>query len=216
MQSLDDKREAIKSLLPFIYYHLDFVPGALHVQRYGESEGNEGPPPRAYFIDCNGRCQTCLAWHRSVGKKPACPPEERWVIEYGTLRRKYRIRDIETAILGLADFDRIIAQAVWMTWVEPWPEWTPRYDEAAPLAEQGLEWLAHEIEGDVLGMGEMEPPRRTRISISERDRQIVQMRVDGASYGEIVRKLGCSKTTVRAVLADKRVSRGRTISAVGT
>lgn len=189
MQSLTDKAAAIESLLPFIYAHLDLHPDAMKPPRYGDSEGGAGHVTHSYYVGCNGRCFTCLAYFKASNRRPDCPPEESWVVMGRRLRRDYRITDLEAAILRLADYNRLWAQAVWMTFVEPWPEWMPRTQEE--LAKEGVMWLAWDIPGDVRGYGERVEPR---------DNQIRQLASQGYTQRRIAKEIRCSLREVNKVL----------------
>ena len=191
MQTLSDKAAAIESLLPFIYAHLDAHPAAMHVQRYGDSDGDVHGPSVTYYAGCNGRCFTCMAYfHATLNRRPNCPPEERWITEGRRLRRDYRITDLEQAILRLTDYNRLWAQAVWMTYVEPWPEWMPR--QQADLAQEGVQWMAYRVPGDVLGYGERRDPV---------ENQIRQLASQGYTQRRITKELRCDRNKVRAVLS---------------
>jgi hypothetical protein len=202
MQTLTDKVAAIESLLPFLFAHLDHVPAAMRTARQGwiseRSPLDDSPAPSpAYNLDCNGRCYTCQAYAQSIGRAPVCPPEEAWAATRGMLRRRYRLEDIEASLMRLSRFDPTLAQAVWAVWVEPWPD--PKTEPISPevqaqramLAEKGLDWLAWDIEGDVLAFGEKVEPR---------DNQIRQLAALGFPQKRIARELRCSLRDIQRVL----------------
>jgi hypothetical protein len=125
-QKLTDKMAAIESLLGWICAHYGYVPGAEKTARQewvSEPSPLDGPPapPQFYNVECRGHCFTCIAEHKSRGKVPACPPEEKWLREYKRLRREYRIGEIEKLLKRLSGKNPSMAQAVWAVWVEPWP-----------------------------------------------------------------------------------------------
>lgn len=197
-QTFGEKCEAIESLLELIWWHLDFVPGAVRVHRYGESEGGAGPGSLApVVVDCNGRCFTCLAYWASRGKAPVCPPEEKWAREAAILRRRYRIKDVEDSVLRLAEQYPTQAQAVWAVYVEPWPD--PKTEPISPstraerqaLALEGITWMAHDIWGDVIGYGQKADPL---------ENQIRELAAQGYTWKRIAKELRCSKSTIRRVL----------------
>jgi hypothetical protein len=137
--------------------------------------------------------------------EPACPPEEKWMREYSKLRRRYRIGDLEKSIEHLSDHDATLAQAVWAVHVEPWPD--PKTEPIAPetkgerarLAAQGIEWMAHDIKGDVLGYGEKPDPV---------ENQIRQLASQGFTQRRIQRELRCDRNKIRSVLAAVEVRCG--------
>ena len=180
-QSLVDKCAAITSLLELVFYHLDRAPGAMHVQRYGESEG--APPegrrePLVYNVDCNGRCARCIEAHS--GKRPVCPPEEVWAAERAYFRREYRIADVWESLERLSGHEPSWAQAVWTLYVEPCLDF--RSECIAPghkaerdrCAREGVEWMAHDIRGDVRAFGEIDSKERERIEIDGCIRQMIE------------------------------------------
>lgn len=195
MQDFLDKCDAITSLLPFIYAHLDAHPAAMHVQRYGDSDGEGHGPSVTYYAGCNGRCFTCMAYFRATSnRRPDCPPEERWITEGRRLRRDYRITDLETCIMRLTDYSRLLAQAVWAVHVEPWPEWMPR--QQTDLAREGVEWMAYDVPGDVLGYGERVEPLAN---------QIRRLAAQGYTQRRIRKELKCDMRKVSAVLHEQDV-----------
>lgn len=204
-QTPTEKAAAIISLLELVWFHLDYIPGAMRVQRYGEAEGGEGTPPLAPVnVNCNGRCHTCLAYYRLMGKKPVCPPEEKWARERATLRRRYRIADVEESLMRLATVDATLAQAVWAEHVESWPD--PRTEPIAAdvreyrreCARRGVEWMAHDVRGDVPAYGERPDPI---------ENQIRQLAAQGYTQRRIQRELRCDRNKITAVLCGQDVRR---------
>jgi hypothetical protein len=194
MQTTEAKREAIESLLPFVYAHLDKIPCAMKPTpaKWVSEPSSLDEPPHAPVEprNCSGHCHTCRAFGKAEWTRAMCPPEESWIVTRDMLRRRYRIADIEHAIMRLADHDATLAQAVWAVWVEPWPD--PRTEPIAPetraerarLAEQGLEWLAWDIPGEVAGFG---------MSLPTREDQTASLMADGIkSPSVIAQRLGCS------------------------
>ena len=229
-QKLAEKVEAIQSLLGFLFAHLDHVPGAAKTARQEwESEPSplDEPKKPVVLTECTAHCDTCLAYHATKGVRPSCP-DELWKREYRALRKRYRIVDLEDALLRLGEADIHMAQAVWAVFVEPWPGELCLAErpalgtrtetigievrlERARLAEDGVKWLAEHVDGDVRGYGA--PQQKLRPVVTDRDREIVRLRIAGKSYGQIVEAVGCSKSTVKAVLSGQKVRRGRTIFA---
>lgn len=210
-QNLSEKCEAIISLLEFVWFHLDFVPGAMKVQHYGESEGGAGHTV-IFDPNCSGRCFTCLAYHKGKKQRPLCPPEERWVWERRKLRRRYRMGDIETTLIDLSKCQPMQAQAVWAVYVEPWPDLkTEPISESdrtrrQTLADQGVVWLAHNIKGEVAAYGERPNPK---------DNQIRQLAAQGFTQRRIAKEMRCSLRDVSKVLSANASAGGDTSIAVG-
>lgn len=209
MQTLAEKIAAIESLLEFLFAYRDDIPGAARTQRQewiSEPSPLDPPPvpPPAYNLDCNGRCWTCRAFYASLGTSPACPPDEKWAREAETLRRTYRIRDIEESLFRLSDEDATKAQAVWAVHVEPWPD--PKTEPIAPsvkeerarLAREGVEWMAHDIRDDVRAYGEKPEPI---------ENEIRRMHAHGISNRMIAKRLGCRPQKVQTVLCGDVVRR---------
>jgi hypothetical protein len=209
-QRLSDKCEAIISLLALVFWHLELIPGAMKVQRYGESDGtSDAKPPTPYNLNCKGLCRDCWEDHRAIGKKPACPPEVTWVRVHDGLRRQYRIADVEAALIALRDANVSMAQAVWAVYVEPWPE--PRTEpigheareHRARLADEGIVWLAHEIRGPVIAFG-----------LSKREQVEEMLRSGVTSTAAIVRAVGCDRRYVKRLKHTQVVRPRQTVDAV--
>lgn len=229
MQTLTEKAAAIRSLLPLIFAHRDFIAGGTQVHRATwVSEPSPldppPPPPPLWNLACDGHCDNCRLVERITKKRTSCPPEEKWLRTYRGLRSRYRIRDLEVAIMCLADHDVIRAQAVWAVYVEPWPG--ERLDPKKPalgmrtepiaaetrqrraeLAESGVWWLASEIEGDVVGEGDNRPTK---------EQQCADLVADGiVSPSVIAQRLGVSTRHAKRLKAAVMVRCQSAPSAVG-
>jgi hypothetical protein len=207
MQTVDEKREAIISLLPFIYHHLSKVPGAAkttHQEWISERSPLDDPPPPPPPPDCNGWCSKCNA--------KECPPDETWVNECRGLRSKYRIPELEYWLMRIKDLDVTTAQAVWAVYVEPTEgelfdasqpelgcktEAISRHERyrRAGLAMGGIVWLASKMDGDVIGFGE---------KVESVDNRIRRMRADfpSRSLRRIAAACHCGVLRVNKVLAE--------------
>jgi hypothetical protein len=198
MQTLDEKVDAIVSLLGFMLYHLDQAPGAVATARQewiSEPSSLDPPksPPRAINVFCDGRCSRCLNVLKANGKKPNCPPDEAWARTRDALRRRYRMNDIEQALYALSACGMsgaIAAQAVWAEHVEPPVD--PRSEAICPeartyrevMAQVGVRWMAEWIPGDVIGFGVEAPTKQ---------QQATSLIADGIrSPSVIAQRLGCS------------------------
>jgi hypothetical protein len=201
-QTRAEKMAAIESLLEFLFVYRDDIPGAARTQRQewiSEPSPLDPPPlaPRAYNLACNGRCWTCRAFYASLGKRPDCPPNDKWWRDADKLRAKYRIGDIEESLFRLSGENPTTAQAVWAVHVEPWPD--PKTEPIAAsvrkerdqLAREGVAWMAHDIRGDVLAYGEKPDPT---------ENQIRQLASQGYTQRRIAKELRCDHNKVAAVL----------------
>ena len=220
MQDFTAKCDAIISLLGCVWQDLDFVPGAMRtVPQKWVSEPSPLDPPYVPPVPdnpyCKGRCHTCLAYYRASGNKLFdCPPEVKWKREYDQLRARYRVGDVEVALMRLAEWEPEQAQAVWAVYVEPWPG--ALLDAARPalgakteaigetarllrayLAEQGVEAMAEDIEGDVLAFGERVEPKDNQI------RQLAAQHLAATGHEQrkrIAKELRCRPQYVQRVL----------------
>lgn len=137
-------------------------------------------------------------------------------------RRRWRVGDVEDALYNLAacrapfgsDYDPGIAyaRAVYHEYVCRLPE----YDRASREwnANKGVRWMARWLDGPVVACQEMLPVVRHE-DTDQRNERIRELKAAGHSHHEIAKLVGCSKSTVTALFAGKRVRRGRTISATG-
>lgn len=228
-QPLADKIAAIISLLGWVYAHLEYMPCAQRAPRQqwvSERSSLDEPPrrPRITLPECQGQCSTCLAYQEATGVRVECPPDEKWMTEYRRIRSQYRITAVTKSLLRLAEVDTDQAQAVWAVYVEPWPGQlvdhtrpalgtkTEAISEAtrldrAYLAEAGVEWMAHEIRGEVHGPGEKGPTTQE---------QVASLVADGiTSPSEIARRVGCSTRHAKRLKAAAKVRRESTPSAPG-
>jgi hypothetical protein len=196
-QSFADKCAAIESLLESVFAHLDYVPGAMRVQRYGDAEleGGSGIAQQTCII----RRWTCWgSWpqYRLIVQLPPKMSEEKWAREYADLRRRYRIADLEASLIRLSDAEPSQAQAVWAVHVEPWLD--PATEPIGPVAKEtrrllavaGVEWMAHDIRGDVLAFGEKREPI---------DNEICRMLADNWTERRIAHDLGVGRDRIRAL-----------------
>ena len=161
-----------------------------------------------YNVNCDGRCARCIEAHGT--KRPVCPPEEAWAAERAYLRREYRIGDVWASLLRLASVETTIARAVWSLYVEPWPgdpldkerpemgaktePIAPEHREARAFdAWSGVEWMAHDIRGDVRAFGEKAEPI---------DNQIRQLASRGLSQRRIASRLHVGRDRIRRLLSN--------------
>jgi hypothetical protein len=195
VQTLEDKCAGIVSLLELMLYHLDDAPGKVITQRQEwiserSSLDLPKPPPKLYNVACKGRCQDCMNALKVSGKKPDCPPDELWVRERDSLRRRYRMVDVEVSLMRLSEYAPTLAQAVWAQHVEPSPD--PKTepiskhtrDEREEWAWRGVNWMARDIHGDVIAYSTEAPTR---------EKQAADLMAEGIkSPSAIARRLDCS------------------------
>ena len=199
-QPFAEKCAAIISLCELIYAHLDSVPGAMHVQRYDDAMQGGGTVDVPATICRRWTCWGTWPMYRLIVQLPPKMTEEKWNREYLDLRRRYRIADVEASLTRLSSVEPMQAQAVWAVHVEPWLD--PATEPIAPdhketrrlLAEQGIEWMAHDIRGDVLAFGDRPEPV---------DNQIRQLASQGYTYKRIKRELRCGGDRISRVLRER-------------
>jgi len=215
MQTREERVEALRTLLPLVEVHLAFMDGSPGAAEYGYSDGEEGAPEKAepcigdHCLHCTDRC-----------------PGFSWEQLWRGLRKDYPvIPDLEVLLDQLMYVDPRWRCGVYYTLVQPWDE----YDRAhrQEWCQRGLEWLADELAANTLGLisrtwRHIEPyvprvewgrkKRRGPDPRQLRDARIIALRTEGASYHRIASEVGCSKSTVRAVLAGHEVRRGRTLA----
>jgi hypothetical protein len=208
-QNTAERVAALKTLLPLLEAHLDnhgrIVARAQWISTYE-------PPPPGYVPPtpeppCAGDCRPCPDFGVQCGLR-----EVAWAREWDSLRGRYpHIFALEELLYDLAFVHPEQASATYWGYVQPWdafdrPEWAAR-------AEAGVEW----IEERFVGYVPTYVPKRQRAvrntSDAERDALIIQLRIDGLSHNAIHNRVGCSKTTVGAVLRGLDVRRGRIINA---
>lgn len=148
-QPLPAKAAAICTLLPFLHDHLSLLAGAQITQRYGDSTPEPGPPSPAWVtLDCDGRCRACE--HERVCLGEGWERLERFW-------KRYRMDAIRRAYRDLEDQRAYLHRAVRLVYVEPWDA-----DYVSPeakimrqrMADGGVEWMAGEIRGEIVGLGE--------------------------------------------------------------
>ena len=203
MQEPDEKVAAIASLLWLLPEHYTM----LRLNRQG-------------MIDyCNELEQGELSsWRPPLIEEFEGWPVEKvqawWRYQRG-LSAKYRLWAVGLALQKLEKEHREQYIAVVMecvedgvyTWYEP--------ERISKRCRAGLEFMAADIPGDVPFFQELVVSVRPKVSAVARNRRIVEMAGEGISKAKIVKELGCSRTTVNAVLSGQRVRSGRMVSASG-
>ena len=189
-QSPSERVEALISVLPKLTEHLH-VHAAITSALSHVVPGDDEEEP---FCGCGqAYCPKCdELWH---------------ALEESNMGR-WRLRSVAFALIRLHRTAPHLAKAVWHEYVELWPEWNPKDRER--WADDGLLFMVEDIPGEIpYCEAEAGPPRET-----ERDREILRLRdIEGLSYHAISKQVGCSKSTVHALLHGNCVRHGRSVSA---
>lgn len=212
-QTLEEKIEALKSLLPLLEAHIS----CRMTQQYGTGEGAPPERPQGWVPpppepDCEPRCWECEDFKRGCTLL-----EIPHFHEYERLRRAYpqlcQFEGKEGLLAHLMLEHADWAAALYWVYVEPWDRFDP--ERRQERAEEGVQWLAERFQGY---LPTYEPGRRTRrsreprmLSSEERNAKIVELASPPYSWGwkRIANHLGCSETTISAVLSGRRVRSGR-------
>lgn len=201
---------ALETLLPLLEAHLD-LHGRIVAQAQWESTYD--PPPKGWMPappepDCDHRCSECPQFPRRCTLR-----EERWAAEWWKLRHRYPdLVQLEALLGDLMAEHPDWASALYWTHVQPWDAWNPK--KRADWCREGIGWLCERID-DWLPVYVPEGMPVCARSEGAKDREIVRLRIEGKSYHAIAKALGCSKSTVSAVLHGKEVRQGRTKAAQG-
>lgn len=196
MQALEDKCEAIKSLLPLLYAHLCLLPMAGKVTRYQTVtvDPSEPPPPVWLGLDCDGLCLRC-EWGRECGG-------DAWEVAEKMLAKKYRLSAVAAALARLSNAAPQLAEAVRCVYVEPWCG----RPELKRWADAGVRWMARKIRGDIMPAWERPKPKAE---------QIAELAARGLPALVIARRVGCSEGYVRRIRRAIGERSERVLSAVG-
>jgi hypothetical protein len=198
---------ALIHLLPLMEAHLDkhgsIVPRA-------QWESTYEPPPKGYVPpppepDCDGRCPVCPDFDRRCDLR-----EEAWIREWERLWHQYEeLHQLDGLLQELTVANPHWHSALYWVHVQPWDRFET--ERRKDWEKAGREWLAKECDG---WLPMVEPPVVTR-TVGPKDRDIIELRIEGLSYHAIAKQLGCSKTTIRAVLLGKEIRQGRMQNAGG-
>lgn len=200
---MTDTIEALRTLLPLIGLHRELMPGARTVARYGYATVEPGPPPPAWATyDCDGHCPRC-DYDPATATGPDRCGGEAWERMECYLRRAYRIDEVARVYAALEHECPWMHRAVRLVYVEPWAdERSEPISEGARamrrrVAEDGIEWMAARVRGDLVEFGERPMSRAERARI--RREQIARMLAKGESYRRIQYVLEVSSRTIAAV-----------------
>jgi hypothetical protein len=200
-QPFDEKVDAIRSLLPLVWAHLALMREAIKIGQYHTPEFVPGqkPPPVWLTLDCDGQCKRCV-W------EDECRGD---VVEFvkGLLDRKYRIGAIAAALARLRIKAPQLAEEVEVVYVAPgYPVREQEDDWHLRWANAGVRWMARNIRGDVIGLGER------RLTQAE---QIVRLHEQGYTQRRIAKELRCDRNKVNVTLRALEIRYQGTASAVG-
>lgn len=211
IQSHENRREAIWSVLPILDLHLDLI-ARVRSALGGAWESEPSPldiPPKPKLMTpdmvCDVRCPKC--------EDTLHCPEEAWVRQALVLRHAYALDAITDSLVRLAhrgNHGRSRAAAVYWSRVEPWENWNPRHRKH--WCDQGMDWLADDVRAplSMYRTGD----RDGRLT---REEEIVRLREQAnLSYHAIAKALSCSKRDVAAALKGKGVRPQRASSARGS
>lgn len=215
-QSKEERIEAIKSLLPWIGTHRDYMEMAIVIRRYHDARPEPAPPRPAWatYADCHGEC--CLGEDRCEFQRE-CRGDS-WERVYRWLRTTYRMSDIEDALALLYKVKPSWGKAVIEEYVEPWCDWehggkpepiTPEAKLRREIrAELGIAWM----EKQPVLAGEITPWDGVR---ENRNQRILRLWSEGhRSFRKIARIVGCSHHTVAAVVRGQRLRDGRLVTVI--
>lgn len=209
IQSHENRVEALKSVLPLLELHHDLI------SRVRSALGNcwESEPspldlpakPQLPEVDtfCNVRCGICPEAIRCR--------EVAWIRMAQRLWWTYHLGPVSAALERLSRtqlFGQTRAAAVYYSYVQPWPDWNPH--KRLQWAEEGLSYMAESIPVRLIPyrIGDKQTGKLSR------EDEIVRLREEGLSYHQIAKTVGCSKSTVSAILRGQGVRSQRAISDV--
>lgn len=163
-QPLEEKVEALETLLPVAWIHLDRMREARCVTRYGSPETVPGPPPPGWSVfDCDGRCRRCEYERQCQG--------EWWEAEMKRMQRKYHLSTVASAWLRLEARYPDMAAAVYGGLVEEHDkslvivQSSRSADRRRKLQRAGLKWMARYIRRDLTPF--YEKPKTTEEKVRE-------------------------------------------------
>lgn len=179
-QDKAEKIAALRSVLPLLHAHHEMM-GAMRVRTSMEGLQSEGGDE---------------GWQHFRWTAPPLPEAQdlAWVERQRRLSRRYRLYAVTLSLQKLERHKPGWAAAIYYTYIEPWTEWNP--DRRKEWAENGLEWMAEEIPGEVPPYN---PVARPAEQVRQRDAEIERMLHAGISRRAICRALRCGPNLVAAV-----------------
>ena len=192
MQTIAEKVEALRTVLPLLHVHHPPSKSCIKYERQPTGEPPPSPDPCA-SLDC----PTCLVYQRlSDGRCPA----EKWEATRRYYRIRYRTKNIEDALDVLYLHSPAAAQAVYYEYVEPWSEFNP--DTRGKWSEAGLHFLAAFIRGDI--------PFHSLDPVHERWRyEARRLKREGLSVRQIAKRMDMGSASVQAAIHNVPIIAGR-------
>lgn len=203
MQDADEKAQAIASVLFLLPDHFSMI----RIGRHG-----------VHFVNELEQSDTPAGWQPRVPEEfEGWPITEikAWFAYQRSLSAKYRLRAVGLAMAKLEREHREQAMAVVMECVEGGVFTWYEFERVSDRCRAGLKFMAADVPGDVPFFQEAVVNFKPKLNTVARNKRIREMAEDGVSKTKIAKELGCSRTTVQAVLSGLCVRCGRVVSAGG-
>ncbi len=212
MQTLQEKCEALKSLLPAMWVYLSLHERALKLTRYQTPTVDPGDPPPVWLgLDCNGVCIWCEWEDECKG--------DGWEFVNDLLTRRYHMGTVSGTFVRLQNAAPQLAHAVRATYIEPYDPHCNRDHEimhevgSEPVgrgdrrerqrwADAGVRWMGRKISFDLTPL--WEKPKTLREKVEE-------LVIQGARTSDIAYRLGCTDRRVRQIKAALEVRQESTV-----
>lgn len=208
IQTLEEKCEAIKSLLPCLTMHIYANHDADTVEQGQWVSEGELPPPAEPGPACDGACLEC----RQICK------EEGWAAMYWALRAEYPILyqlDNLLKAMGGIPYGHLRQTAIRYLYLEPASLF--EHEPWITYAEEGVGWLAKQFEAEYVPTyiprdDRKAQERRRRAAMWELVRRL---REEGLSQRAIAERTGYSQKQVSRILNASEIRSESTVSAGG-
>jgi hypothetical protein len=156
MQTFEDKCEALRSVLPLLYAHLQLLPQMRITQRFEYGDMIPANPKPVWAGDCWARCPICNLSRDCRG--------EPWEGEGRRLARTYRLNTIMGQLVRLDRMAPQLSHAVFAVYVEP--NGLPNSDGwQTRWAEAGVRWLARKIREELVCL--WDEPKSTKDRVAD-------------------------------------------------
>lgn len=174
-QEIPEKIAALRSVLPLLHAHHELI-HELRIRTSWEGMGVE---------ECRGPSLS-----GAVSEKR----DMAWIECQKSLSHRYRLHAVSLSLQKLNRHKPGWAAAIYYGLIEPWTDWNP--DRREEWMENGLEWMAREIPGDVPNYN---PVQRSSEVVERRNVEIEDMLRSGAPRRAICRALKVGPNLVAAV-----------------